>query len=132
MAAPQVDDSRSIGELFSAATRDVGELIRKEIELAKTETKEEVQRAAKGGAMFAVAGLAAFLALFLVSFAAAWGLAEVMPAGVAFLIVGIVYLAVAYVAFNEARNRMKKFDPVPRETVDTLKEDVQWVKTRGN
>jgi cobalamin biosynthesis protein CobD/CbiB len=132
MASTQLDDQRSLGELFSDAMRDVGQLLRQEVELAKTETREEVQRAARAGSMFAVAGVLGFLALFLLAFAVAWALAEVMPAGVAFLIVALVAGGIAFAVLQVARERVKHVDPVPRETVDTIKEDVQWVKARGN
>jgi uncharacterized membrane protein YqjE len=132
MATTQVDEQRSLGQLFSDATRDLGQLIRQEVELAKTETREEIRQATRAGAMFGVAAVLAFVALLLASFAVAWGLAEVMPAGVAFLIVALVFGGVAFAAFQKARQRIQQVDPVPRETVDTIKEDVEWVKARGS
>ena len=128
--ATQLDDDRSLGQLVGEATRDLGELVRQEIALAKTETKEELRGAAKAGAMFGVGGLAALEALMLLLFAAAWGLAEVMPVGVAFLIVGLVLAAVATIAVLEGRKRMQGVTPVPEQTVETIKEDVQWFKAR--
>jgi uncharacterized membrane protein YqjE len=130
MSTRMETDDRSIGQLMSEVTRDIGQLVRQEIELAKTETKEEVQRAGRAGAMFGAAGLLGFLAVLLLSFAVAWALAEAMPAGVAFLIVGAVYAIAAFVAAQRGRQRMKQFDPVPHETVETIKEDVQWVRAR--
>jgi hypothetical protein len=62
----------------------------------------------------------------------AWALAEVMSAGLAFLIVAVVVAGAAYAAFRVGQARMQEFDPVPHETVETIKEDVQWVKARGN
>jgi hypothetical protein len=126
------DDQRSLGELLSDATRDLGQLLRQEVELAKTEAREEVRQAARAGATFGAAGVVAFLALILLSFAVAWGLAEVMPAGLAFLIVGLVFGGVAFAVFQIGRDRIQQVDPVLRETVDTIKEDVQWVRARGN
>jgi formate hydrogenlyase subunit 3/multisubunit Na+/H+ antiporter MnhD subunit len=126
----QPTDDRSIGELLSTATADLGRLVRQEIELAKTETKEELRTAARVGAMFGAAAVVGFLLLAL--FAAAWGLAEVMPIGVAFLIVALVAGIVAFAAFSVARERFKDFDPVPQQTAETIKEDVEWLKTRKN
>ena len=132
MASTHVDDDRSIGELFAEASRDVGQLVRQEIELAKTEAREELGKAARGATFFGGAGVLGYLALSLLAFAAAWALAEVMPAGLAFLIVGGVVAGAAYAAFRVGQARMQEFDPVPHETVETIKEDVQWVKARGN
>jgi Putative Actinobacterial Holin-X, holin superfamily III len=130
MASTRIDDQRSVGELLSDVTQDLGQLVRKEIELAKSETREEIRDATRAGAMFGVAGVVGFLALLMLSFAVAWGLAEVMPAGVAFLIVGIVDVVIAAIAVRAGRERFQEFDPVPHETIDTLKEDVQWARAR--
>ena len=124
------DDNRSLGELLSEMTSEVSQLFRAEIELAKTEAKEEAAKAARAAVMFGVGGFVGYLAVIMVSFAAAWALAAVIPDGLAFLVVGAVYAVVAAVCFLIARTRIQEFGPVPRETVETLKEDVEWVRAR--
>ena len=57
----------SLGELFGRLTRDIGQLFRQEVNLAKAETKEEAGRAAKAGGMLVVGGLIAYLALVFAS-----------------------------------------------------------------
>jgi hypothetical protein len=131
MATP-IDDNRSIGDLLGEATSELSHLFRQEVELAKLELKRDAKEAADSAKFFGIAGGAAFFALLLISFAIAWGLAEIMPIGVAFLIVGVVYAAVAAVTFVSARKRLDDFNAVPEETVETLKEDVQWLKARKN
>jgi len=116
----------SLGQLLSATTQDLQELFRLEIELAKTELQDNARTAAKAGTYLGAGGLLAYLALALVCFAAAWGLAEVMPPGVAFLIVGVVVAIVATVFLVLGRSRLEAFQPVPEQTVETIKEDVQW------
>lgn len=126
VGAPSPDTSLS--DLFSRLTGDVSELLRKEIELAKLEIKEEGSKAGKTAAMLGGTGLAALFALLLLSFAAAWGLAEVVAPGWAFLIVGGVYLLLAGALFIRGREQLRQLRPVPEKTVATLKEDVQWAK----
>lgn len=121
-------DDRSLQELWSDMTGQASTLLRKEIELAKIETTEQLGRAGKAGAMFGVAGVAAFMALLLLSFAGAWGLAAVLPDGLAFLIVALVYVAVALVALGKARKQAAEISLVPQQTVETLKEGVQWAR----
>jgi len=87
----------SIGELVSNVTGNVSSLVRLEIELAKTELQEQVRQAGQGGGMAAAAGFLAYLATILLSFAAVYGLAVVMPVWAAFLVVAGVYLLVAAV-----------------------------------
>ncbi|HEY7134407.1 MAG TPA: phage holin family protein [Acidimicrobiia bacterium] len=121
---------RSLGELFSAMTGDLGLLVRKEIELARAETKEELRTAGRAAGAFGAGAFVGYLAVVMLSFAAAWGLSEVMAAGWAFLIVGVVYAAIAAVLLVQARARAKEISPVPRETVQSLKEDVEWARAR--
>jgi hypothetical protein len=127
--APTADD-RSLGALLSEMTSELSQLVRTEIDLAKTEAKEEAAKAARAGAMFGAGGVVALLAAILLSFAAAWGLATAIPDGFAFLIVGMAFGVAALVCFLMGRKRLEEFNPVPQETVDTIKEDVEWARAR--
>lgn len=127
LQAQRLDD-RTLQQLWSDMTSQTGTLLRQEVELAKMETKEQLGRAAKAGVLFGVAGVSGLLALLLVSFAAAWGLAAVMPEGLAFLLVGLLYAVVAGVLLGRARKKAAEIDLPPRQTVETLKEDVQWAR----
>lgn len=121
---------RSLGELFGQLTADSGELIRKEIQLARVELKEEAQRAGRAGGMLAGAGVVALLGAIALTFALAWLLDDWMPRALAFLIVGVLWLIVAAALYGRGRNEMKNINPVPAETVTTLKEDVQWARAQ--
>lgn len=118
----------SLGELFSRMTEDVSTLVSKELQLAKVEIKEEVTKAAKGAGMLGGAGTTALYALLLLSFAAAWGLAVVIPTGFAFLVMGLLYLLLTGGLFLTGRKELKSVQPKPERTVQTLEEDVQWTK----
>lgn len=121
-------DDRPLSELFAEMTDEVKVLISKEVELAKVETKEQVSKAAKAGAMVAAGGVVAFLGVVLLSFAAAWGLAELIPTGFGFLVVAVVYLAAAAVLMAKGRKGLAEVKPVPERTLKTLKDDVQVAK----
>lgn len=124
------NDDRSMQDLWSDMAKGAGTLLRQEVELAKIETKEKLAKAGKAGAAFSAAGVAGFMALQLLSFAAAWGLAAVLPEGLAFLIVGVIYAVVAAVLFGAARKKSAEVNLVPEQTVQTLREDVQWAKAQ--
>jgi Na+/melibiose symporter-like transporter len=128
--ATRIDEDRSVGQLLGDATRELQQLMRKELELAKAEIKEEVQRATAAGKGFGAAAFAGFFALIMLSFAAAWALTAIIPTGWAFFAVGMVYAIFAAVMALWGRKQLKEFHPVPEETVETLKEDVQWLKSR--
>jgi hypothetical protein len=121
-------DDRSTQQLLSDFGGQAGALLRQEVELAKLETKEQLAQAGKAGAMFGAAGVTGFMALQLLSFAAAWGLAAVLPDGLAFLIVGVAYAVVAAVLLSVGRKKAAEVNLVPEQTVETLKEDAQWAR----
>ena len=125
----RIDHEPSLGQLFSTLTSDLGLLVRKEIELAKVEVKEEINGTGKAAGAFGGAGFTAYLAVVFVSLAAAIGLAAVMPDALAFLLVGAVYAVVAFVLFKQGQERMKQVRP-PQQTIETLKEDVEWAKAQ--
>lgn len=124
-----VEDA-SLGELFSSLTSDLGDLIRSEMELAKVEVKEEAVKAGRAGGMLGGAAAAGYLALILLAFAAAWGLAELVDAGWAFLIVGVVVGAIAAVLARMGQQKLSEVNPVPEQTVETLKEDARWARAQ--
>ena len=121
-------EDRSLSELVSEVTGEIATLFRQEVELARAETTEQVSRAAKAGGMLGAAAVIGFLDLILFSFAAAWALSEVVPEGVAFLIVAVVFAIVAGVLFMAGKKRIADINPVPTQTVQTVKEDVQVAK----
>ena len=121
---------RSLGELFGEMTSEVSNLMRKEVELAKVEIKEEVGRAGKAGGMLGAGAGAGYFALLFVSLALAWLLDQALNTALAFFIVGLLYGIAAAVLITRVREQMKHVDPVPRQTVETLKEDAEWVKAQ--
>jgi uncharacterized membrane protein YqjE len=122
------EENASLGDLFSRLTADLSKLVRDEVELAKVEINEAVENARTAGISIGAAGLLGLMAFVMLSFAAAWGLSEVVPEGVAFLIVGGAYGLVALALLGLGRQRLKSVKPVPEQTVETLKEDVAWAK----
>ncbi len=133
MTAPQHDrtqqvEETSVGELIGNISDDLSQLFRQEVELAKVELKAEAAKAGKAAGMLGGAGFAGYLAVVLLSFALVFGLANVMDAGWAALIVAVIWAAIGAVLYVNGRKKLKTVDPVPHRTVDTIKEDAQWLK----
>jgi hypothetical protein len=118
----------SIGRLIGEVAGDVSKLFRQEVALAKAEMKEEAVKAGKAGGMLAGAGFAGYMVAVLLSLAAVFGLGAVMPLGWAAVIVAVVWAIVGAVLYATGRQRVKQVDPVPRQTIETLKEDGQWLR----
>jgi hypothetical protein len=126
---PASSPEPTIGELVAGMTADVGTLVRKEMELAKAELREEARTTGKAAGMLGAAGVAGHMTLLFLSFALAWGLSEIVPEGVAFLIVGVLYAIATFVLATKGRERMQAVRP-PEQTIETVKEDVAWAKAR--
>lgn len=121
-------DEKPLSELLSEMTTELSTLLRKEVELIKTETKDSVSQAAKAGVLLGAVAVGGLFGLLLLAMAAAFGLAEVMATGLAFLIVGIVFLLVAGIAFTVARKKLAEVRP-PEQAIATIKEDVEVAKS---
>jgi uncharacterized membrane protein YqjE len=119
---------RSVGELLSAVTSDLQTLFRQEVELAKTEIREEGTKAGKAAGLYGGAGFGGYMVALFLSLAAVFGLANVMDAGWAALIVAAVWAVIAAVLYVMGRSRMREVSPKPEQTVQTLKEDAQWAR----
>jgi hypothetical protein len=127
--APDVSD-HSVGELFGRVAGDLSTLLRQEVELAKAELREEATKAGRAGAMFGGAGVLGHLTVAFLALAAVYGLGNVMDLGWAALIVGVLLAAGTAALALLGRTRLRQVNPVPERTVQTVKEDVEWARTR--
>jgi len=122
-------DDRSLGELFGDLARDMGVLVRQEVELATTEMTHKAARMARNvavltvGGLVAYAGVLAILAAIIVALAIA-GLGWWQAAG----LVGVVVTIIGVLLVQRAINALKRLDLTPTQTVQTLKEDTRWAK----
>jgi hypothetical protein len=123
----------STGELVKQLSEQTSELVRKEMELARAELSEKGKAAGAGAGMLGGAGAAALLALGALSAALILLLDKAMGAWVAALIVGLLWGAAAAVLGSAGRDRMRKgLPPAPKQTVESVKEDMRWAKTRAS
>jgi len=122
-------NGESTGELLKRFSEDATTLIRKELELAKAELAEKGRQAGKGAAMFGGAGLFGVTAFGALTAFLILVLAEAMDAWLAALIVAAVYGAIAAVLALQGKQKVEEAaPPQPEQTVETLKEDVEWAK----
>jgi uncharacterized membrane protein YqjE len=125
-------DDRSTSELLRELSQQTGDLVRKEMELAKAELREKGKAAGIGAGAFGGAGLVALYAVGALTAAAILALAIVMDAWLAALIVGVGYLAVAGVLALTGRKKVEQATPpVPEQAIESSKEDVEWTKQRA-
>ena len=122
------DETQGIGELIGEVTSDLSRLFHQEMDLAKAELKQEAKKAGRAGGMFGVVAIAGLMVTVLLSFALVYALATIMPAGWAALIVAALWGVIGAVAFFAGRDQARSINPVPQQTVETLKEDAQWLR----
>jgi len=128
MGTPTTEEGRpdvegtSVGALIGEVTKDLSTLMRQELELAKVEIKAEAKKAGQGAGMFGAAGFAGYMVLLFLSFALWWGLANVMDASWAALIVAVIWGVIGAVAYAMGRKRFREVNPKPERTVDTLQQ----------
>ena len=126
----QPGETRSIGEIVGDISKDMSTLIKQEMDLAKSELRQEVSKIGKGAGMFGGAGLAGHFALFFLSFALTYLLDNWMPIELAALIVGVLWGLAAAVLALTGRKEIKEANPQLPITQQTIKEDVRWAKTQ--
>lgn len=119
-----------LGELFKRLSQDTATLVRQEIQLAKVEMTEKGKLAGPGAGMLGAAGVIGFLALFAFTLFLIFMLGEAFNnAWLAALIVTLVYGGVAAFLGMKGRDKLKAAAPiVPEQTVETVKEDIEWAK----
>jgi hypothetical protein len=120
---------RSLGDLFGDLTRDMGTLVRQEVQLAKTEVTQNATAMGKDIAMMAVGGAIAYAGFLAILAAIVIVLSTLgVPWWLSALLVGIIVAAVGYILIMRGRDALKKTNMAPRQTIETLKEDAEWAK----
>ena len=120
---------RPISELLKQLAHETSTLVRQELELAKAEMREKAGKAGPGFGMWGAAGVTALLALGSLTAFLILALDGVMPNWLAALIVGLVWAAVAGFLYARGKQRVDEAgSPVPEQTIESVKEDVQWAK----
>jgi len=125
-----VKEERSLGDLFSELASETSTLVRQEVALAQTELTQKAASVGKNVGFLVVGGAVGYAALLAVLAAAVIGLAQFVPAWAAALIVGAAVGIVAFVLVSSALKALQKTDLTPRQTVESLKEDAEWLKNQ--
>jgi uncharacterized membrane protein YqjE len=122
---------RSLGELLKQLSEQTTRLVHQELELAKAELQQKGKEAGAGAGMFGGAGAIGLAALGALTACFILALNAIMPAWLAALIVAVLYGIIAFVLVKQGQARMKRaVPPVPEQTIETVKEDVEWARTQ--
>ena len=121
----------SVGSLVSLAVKDVTQLLRYELELAKIELKADVRRLGIGAALLGISAFVGCLILMLLCFALAYGL---MALGIwgwaAFLLTAAACVLFAALAVGVGIIMFKRLTGLPK-TRRTVQDDLALLR-RGD
>ena len=121
-------EGRSISDVFQNIVRNVQEIVRSEIRLAKTEIQEEILKAKFATLLLGAGALTLIFGIFFLLLALVHTLTLVIPSWGAALIVGTVLVLVACLMLATSLKRWKHINPTPEHTVETIKENISWAK----
>jgi hypothetical protein len=121
-------DERPLGELFSDLVTETTTLVRNEVALAKVEVTQKATKVGRNIGSLVIGGAIGYAGLLAVCAAVILLLHRVMPAWLAALIVGAIVASVAWLMISKAIATLRNMDMKPQETVESLKEDAQWIK----
>jgi uncharacterized membrane protein YqjE len=124
-------DDRSIGELIAELSRETTTLVRQELQLAKVEMSQKASRAGKNVGFLVVGGVVAYTGLLAIIAAVIIVLGNVIALWLSALVVGAVIAAVGLVLVIKGVNTLRQEDPTPQETIETLKEDREWLRDQA-
>jgi uncharacterized membrane protein YqjE len=134
MSTPDQNElrERSTGDLLKELSDHTTTLVKQEIDLAKAELSEKGKKAGKGAGMFGGAGLFGVFSFAALTTCIIAALESPLNLWLAALIVAVAYAAIAGVLALQGRNKVQEAGPpVPEQATESVKEDVQWAKTRA-
>jgi uncharacterized membrane protein len=122
----------SVASLLSGIVGDAQTLVRQEIALARQEIRQEISTAKDAGISLGSAALVLVIGGLLLVLALAQGLAYLLnwPTWAGYGLVGVVLAITGIILLVAARKRVQAIRPIPEQTVETIKENVAWIKER--
>jgi len=123
-----VKEERSLGDLFAELAGETGTLVRQEVALAQAEMTHKAVKVGTNVGFLVVGGAVAYAAVLAIIAGVIILLAQFIPAWLSAFLVGAVISVAAYFTISSALAELRKTDPLPRNTIETLKEDAVWLK----
>ncbi|HEX8565052.1 MAG TPA: phage holin family protein [Pyrinomonadaceae bacterium] len=140
MRQPQNQEDRSLGDLFAELATETSQLVRQEVALAQTEITNKAARVGKQVGYLVVGGAVGYAALLVVLAAVTMGLGRIIvsltgwtdltSAALAAIIVAVIVGVVAYSLVTSALAKLRETSLAPNQTIESVKEDAQWLKNQ--
>jgi hypothetical protein len=125
-------DERTLGEMFAELSRETRTLVQQELQLAKTELTEKASKIGKGAAFIVGGGVLAYAGLLAIVAALVLILIGIgLPPWAAAFLGGLLVAGIGYLFIRSGLAALKSQELAPRKTIETLKEDAQWLKAQA-
>jgi hypothetical protein len=126
------NDDRTLGELFAELSREARTLVHQEVQLAKTELTEKASAMGKGAGLIVAGALIAYGGLLAIIAAVVLGLIALgLPAWAGALLGGVLIAGAGYLLIRSGLATLRTQPITPTQTIETLKENAQWLKTQA-
>lgn len=131
-------EDRSFADLIRNLRDETTTLLRQEVALAKTEMSEKVTTVSRNLVFAVIGGAIAHLALIFLLLAASGGIefgidqTEAAPHRhwIAPLVVGLVVGAIGAFLLLKAKSALASMSIAPERTIESIKEDKQWIQNK--
>jgi uncharacterized membrane protein YqjE len=123
-----VNGERAVSDVLQDILRNLQEMVRSEVRLAKVEIREEARRAVSSGIWIGAGLVGALSAWIFLLWTVAYLLATRMSMWTATLVVAVVMACIGSVLIIGGFRRVKRLQPIPQRTVDSVKENLEWMK----
>ena len=121
-------EERPLGELFSDLVNETTTLVRNEVALARVELTQKATKVGRNVGSLVIGGAIGYAALLAFCAAAILLLDRWMPAWLAAVVVGVIVAVISWALISKAITALRNTDLMPHETVESVKEDAQWIK----
>jgi len=123
-----VNGERSVSDVLQDILRNLQEMVRSEVRLAKVEIRDEVRRAVSSSIWIAAGVVGALSAWIFLLWTVAYSLETRMSMWAATLVVAVVMACIASVLVIGGIRRVRRIQPIPERTVESVKENLEWMK----
>jgi hypothetical protein len=125
-------DDRSIGELLAQLSQETAELVRREVQLAEAEMTQKAYRAGKNAGFVAAGGAVAYAGLLAIVAGMIMLLGRSRRPWLSAFFVGLSVAGVGSLLVLKGLEALRQEGVVPRETVETMEENREWLKDRAD
>lgn len=120
--------NRSATDVIKDIVANLQEIVRSEARLARAEIREESAKLLNASRLLLLGGFVGIYAAGFILLSLVYGLSSIVAPWIAALLVGVLLAAISGVMVISGRGRLKDFTPKPEKTIETVKENIEWIK----